>query len=49
MVALNVYFHIITAVYVVGVVGIVWKAQADIVILSLAKKHLSMLREKLLQ
>ena len=38
MVALKVYFHIVTAVYVVGVVSIVWTAQTDIVIISLAKK-----------
>jgi len=46
MVALKVYFHIVTAVYVVGVVSIVWTAQTDIVIISLAKKkNLTILRE----
>ena len=40
MVALKVYFYIVTAVYVVGVVSIVWTAQTDIVIISLAKKNI---------
>ena len=40
MVALKVYFHIITAVYEVGVVSIVWTAQANIVIISFAKENI---------